>query len=153
MSEDPDLEAGDRLRVVISLLARQLNASAVGEGLTPAQASVLRTVTGRGRMSLSDLTMVEGLNPTMTSRIVGELDRRGLVRRMPNEHDLRSASVEITDDGRVVSEHIRLARAQVVADSLGRLPTASRRAIVEALPALGELVDALIERRGGRAGV
>ena len=41
-----------RLRRVIARLARQLNSSATGQGLTPSQASVLALVVARGPVSL-----------------------------------------------------------------------------------------------------
>src|SRR5579863_5922375 len=69
-----------RLRRAVLRLARQLNAASVGEGLTPTQASVLGIVTHRGPLGLTELTEIEGLNPTMLSRVVGKLDSFGLIR-------------------------------------------------------------------------
>jgi hypothetical protein len=50
-----DDEGAIRLRRVIIKVARQLNASSTGEGLTPSQASVLGLIVARGPMSLPDL--------------------------------------------------------------------------------------------------
>ena len=56
-----------RLRGVIPRLARQLNETSTGEGLTPTQYSVLALVRVRGPLGLAELTELEGLNPTQRS--------------------------------------------------------------------------------------
>lgn len=138
-----DTDAVARLRVVISRLSRQLNASATHEGLTPSQASALGLIGGRGPLSLADLAGLESLNPTMVSRIVGRLDELGLIRRRQNPDDLRAAWVEITPAGRAMTERIRDSRGQVVKACLDRLDSPDRDAIAAALPALEHLVDEL----------
>lgn len=138
-----DTDTVTRLRVAISRLSRQLNASATHEGLTPSQASALGLIGGRGLLSLAELAKLESLNPTMVSRIVGRLDELGLIRRRQNPDDLRAAWVEITDDGRRMTARIRESRGQVVADCLARLDQADLAAITAALPALEHLVDEL----------
>ena len=91
-----DAELVARLRGVIARLARQFNETSTGEGLTPTQYSVLTLVRVRGPLGLAELTDLEGLNPTMLSRIVKVLDERGLIRRMPDPSDMRAARVERT---------------------------------------------------------
>jgi DNA-binding MarR family transcriptional regulator len=139
-----DLDVSARLRRVVMRLSRQLNVSATHEGLTPSQASALGLITFRGPLSLSELAGLEGLNPTMVSRIVGRLDELGLIRRTQNPNDLRSALVEATDTGRAANERIRAERGQVLSDCFGRLPDAQQDAIVDALPALESLAEVLI---------
>ena len=50
-----DTETLSKLRGVISKLARELNATATDEGLTPTQASVLGLITFRGPLGLTEL--------------------------------------------------------------------------------------------------
>lgn len=138
---DPDAVA--RLRGVIAKLSRQLNASATHEGLTPSQASALGLITWRGPLNLAELADLEGLNPTMVSRIVGRLDELQLIRRKQNPLDLRAALVEITAAGRAVNERIRAERGNVVSACLEQLPEEERTAIVDALPALESLAELL----------
>ncbi|MCU1414902.1 MAG: transcriptional regulator, MarR family [Microbacteriaceae bacterium] len=144
-----DTEAGSRLRGVIARLSRQLNASAAGEGLTPTEASALSVIAFRGPIGLPELTALEGLNPTMVSRIVGKLDDARLIRRVPNADDLRSANVEITADGREANDRIRTERAKVVSESALLLSEDSQEALARALPALEALADQLQLRRVG----
>lgn len=138
-----DEETAARLRGAIARLSRQLNGSAAVEGLTPSQASALALIAARGPLSLADLTQIEGLNPTMVSRIVGALDRRQLIRRVPHPDDQRAAVVEATDAGRELKERIRAQRDRVVATALSGLGADDRQRIVDALPALEDLVVAL----------
>ncbi len=147
---DDFLDVGASLRIVITKLSRQLNASASHEGLTPTQASVLGIIAFRGPISLSELTTIEALNPTLVSRVVGRLDELGLARRIPNENDLRSITLEATALGSETNERIRTARAQAVAESISGLSPAHREAIVAALPALEALGDELISKRSQR---
>ena len=134
-----DEDAAIRLRQVITKLARQLNVSSTGEGLTPSQASLLGLVVGRGPLSISELTELEGLNPTMTSRMLGVLDTMGLIERTPDPSDLRSASITATPAGRRSDERIKALRAEVVSAATDRLSPAQQQAVLAALPALEAL--------------
>ena len=117
-----------RLRRAIQRLARQLNASATDEGLTPSQASVLALILGHGPLSPSELARLEGLDPTMLSRMVGKLDDAGLIRRTPDPRDLRSAAISITPAGRRKHERIKKQRSAVVARCVAQLPDADQDA-------------------------
>jgi DNA-binding MarR family transcriptional regulator len=132
-----------RLRRVIARLARQLNSSATGEGLTPSQASVLALVVARGPVSLGELATLEGLNPTMLSRVVGKLQSMELIRRIPDPADLRSASVASTDSGRRTDQRVKAQRAAVVSRCLELLDDEQQTAIAAALPALEALAGEL----------
>ena len=140
---DVDVDAVARLRGVIARLSRQLNASATHEGLTPSQASALGLIAWRGPLSLTELADLEGLNPTMVSRIVGRLDELDLIQRKQNPLDLRAALVEITPSGHTINERIRAERGNVVSGCLDRLPAVQRTAIVAALPGLESLAEEL----------
>jgi DNA-binding MarR family transcriptional regulator len=152
-SNDMDAEAAIRLRGVIARLARDLNATATDEGLTPTQSSVLGLVMGRGPIGAAELTELEGLNPTLLSRVVGQLVELGLVQRSPDPADLRTIKVSITEPGAEVHTRIRDARAQIISSCMERLPGASLRKVLAALPALEQLaaelrVTAAAVRRG-----
>lgn len=138
-----DAERVARLRRVIGRLARQLNASSTEEGLTPTQASVLNLVAMRGPLRLAELAELEGLNPTMLSRIVRKLDESGLIRRLADPSDLRAARVEITDDGTAVADRVRRQRTQAVSECLERLPEETSDELMRALPALESLAEEL----------
>ncbi|TCC50689.1 MarR family transcriptional regulator [Kribbella capetownensis] len=138
-----DTETLSRLRGVISRLARELNATATGEGLTPTQASVLGLIAFRGPLGLTELAQLEGVNPTMLSRVVGRLTELALIQRDPNPEDLRVIQVEATEAGREVHERVKLLRTEAIGACLDELPDKSVRQIIDALPALEELALAL----------
>lgn len=132
-----------RLRGVILRLARQLNASSTGEGLTPSQASVLALVVFRGPLSLAELADLEGLNPTMLSRVVGRLLELELIRRIPDPTDLRSASVVSTPAGQDVDQRVKSQRAAALSECVDQLTSDQEQALLDALPALEDLANTL----------
>ena len=139
-----------RLRRVVLKLARQLNAASREEGLTPTQASVLGITTMRGPLSLAELTEIEGINPTMLSRVIGKLDEYGLLKRLRDPDDFRAAWVEVTPKGRGVYERIAAQRSAVISESVSGLPDGEQAALLAALPALENLAEDLRDtvRRG-----
>ncbi len=139
-----DAELVARLRGVISRLARQLNNTSTGEGLTPSQYSVLGLIRKRGPLGLAELTELEGLNPTMLSRIVRKLDDHGLISRLPDPSDLRAVRVEVTAKGELVHERIRDRRTSVLSEWLGRLPDDTAATLLAAVPAMEALAEAVI---------
>jgi DNA-binding MarR family transcriptional regulator len=138
-----DAELVARLRGVIPRLARELNDTSTGEGLTPTQYSVLALVRGRGPLGLTELTELEGLNPTMLSRIIKVLDERGLIRRMPDPNDMRAARLEATPDGEQVHDRVRAQRTLLLSECLGRLPEETAEALLAAVPAMEALAEAV----------
>jgi len=140
-----DADGAIRLRRVIAKLARQLNTSATGAGLTPSQASVLGLIVARGPLGLPELGDLEGLNPTMLSRVISRLTAMGLIDRIPDPEDLRSASVITTEAGREVDQQIKARRAAAVSRCMDMLPSDRAAAVTEALPALEELAETLRE--------
>jgi DNA-binding MarR family transcriptional regulator len=138
-----DEDSATRLRRVIGHLARQLNASSTGAGLTPSQASVLGLIVARGPLSLVELGKLEGLNPTMLSRVISRLAAMGLINRIPDPEDLRSASVVSVAAGRRVDQQIKARRAAAVSQCMQVLPADDVAALTGALPALERLAEAM----------
>jgi DNA-binding MarR family transcriptional regulator len=138
-----DAELVVRLRGVIPRLARQFNETSTGADLTPTQYSVLALVRVRGPLGLAELTELEGLNPTMLSRIVKVLDERGLIRRLPDPSDMRAARVEVTPEGARLHEQVREQRTQVLTEWLERLPAETAEQLLAAVPAMEALAEAV----------
>lgn len=138
-----DTELVARLRAVIHRLARVLNDTSTGEDLTPTQYSVLALVRVRGPLGLTELTELEGINPTMLSRVVKALDERGLIRRRQDPGDLRAALVAVTEEGERVHDRVRQLRSKVLTDCLHGLPADTAAALLAAVPDLEALAEAL----------
>ena len=115
-----DAELVVRLRGVIPRLARQFNETSTGADLTPTQYSVLALVRVRGPLGLAELTELEGLNPTMLSRIV-----------------------KVLEEGARLHEQVREQRTQVLSEWLERLPAEIAEQLLAAVPAMEALAEAV----------
>jgi DNA-binding MarR family transcriptional regulator len=142
-----DGEQSARLRVAIAKLSRRLRPTAAGAGLTPSQISVLFTIARMGPLRLSELAEIESLNPTMLSRITGQLVDSELIRRAADPGDRRAAFVEATATGRRLRKRIHRERTQALSAHVEQLDAGQREALWAALPVLEELAQRL---PGGR---
>jgi DNA-binding MarR family transcriptional regulator len=146
-NEQLSVDSPVRLRAVVGKLARRLRPTVAGRGLTPTRISVLATVVRNGPLRISELATIEGLNPTMLSRVIAELSDSGLLRRLPDPDDRRAALVDATPVGRRLQDRIRRERNDVLSVQLARLSGEQQRALARALPVLEELAELLKERR------
>lgn len=144
-----DIDTATRLRSAIGRLHRRLRPTAAGAaaGLTPTRLSLLYAVVRQGPIRLSELAAAEGINPTMLSRIIGDLTDSGLLERVSDPDDRRAALVKVTPDGGRLAERMRRERTDVLTRALDSLPDSERRQLEQALPALEQLAEALREHR------
>jgi DNA-binding MarR family transcriptional regulator len=149
---DPGVETAARLRTVIGRLHRRLRPTQAGAGWSPTQVAVLATVIRHGPLRLSELATIEGLNPTMVSRVAAKLVAAHLVRRLPDHQDGRASRLEATAEGRHLQERMRTERASAIAAQIDRLSPERRQSLLEALPALEELAEHLKDRGPWPAG-
>jgi DNA-binding MarR family transcriptional regulator len=135
------IEADDvtRLRAAIGRLSRQLNASVADVGFSPSQLSVLGSVARRGPIGIGELAELEGINPTMLSRIVGKLSDAGLIERISDPDDGRAVVVQTTAAGRALHERVQEQRSKAIAVRLLNMPEGQAAQLVAALPALEAL--------------
>jgi DNA-binding MarR family transcriptional regulator len=141
------IDSATRLRSVVGRLSRRLRPTVSGTGLTPTRISVLFTVARMGPLRISDLAEIEGLNPTMLSRVIAELAVQGLVRRVVDPADRRAALVDATAAGRRTRAKILNERSDVLNLQLAQLTEQERRLLDEALPLLETLAERLKDRR------
>ncbi len=144
-------DAATRLRTVVGRLSRRLRSTRAGGGLSPTKTSVLFTIVRDGPLGLSELAELEGLNPTMLSRVVAHLAEAGLARRLPDPKDGRAALVEATAAGRRLREQIHAERDDALGLRLERLTADERAQLLAALPLLERLAEELRDRPRGRA--
>jgi DNA-binding MarR family transcriptional regulator len=142
-----DTDEVTRLRSAIGRLARRLRATEAVGDLTPTQVSVLLAVVRAGSIPVAELAELEGLNPTMLSRVTAALAEQGLVRRVVDGEDRRAARFEATPAARRLRERMRRERSAKLEPVLDALPRREREALIAALPALETLADLLQNRR------
>jgi DNA-binding MarR family transcriptional regulator len=134
-----DTDEVSRLRVVLLRLARELRRLAADEGLTPAGAGVLGLLVARGPLRAGDVAAAEAINPTMVSRVLGELETAGLVSRNRDAADGRATIVRPTAAGTRRARALKKRRNAVLAERFGALEPAQLDALLAALPALEAL--------------
>jgi DNA-binding MarR family transcriptional regulator len=140
-------DTAPRLRAVVGKLSRRLRPTLAGTGLTPTRLSVLATLVRRGPLRISELAEIEGLNPTMLSRVIAELTTSGLLRRVPDAEDRRAARVQATAAGSRLHKKIQHERTDVLSVLLGELSEEQRATLEPALAVLEELAERLKGRR------
>jgi DNA-binding MarR family transcriptional regulator len=142
-----EIDADDiaRLRIALARIARVLDRQSRGQTLTGTQASVLATAARLGPVRITELAEIEGINPTMMSRIVGKLEDAGLLHRRADPDDRRAALVEPTTAGRELQRHAREERTRLLAERLRALPAAHADGVLDALPHLEALATALAQ--------
>lgn len=146
MTDAFDADDVARLRITLGRISRFLDRQSRGDKLTRTQASVLASVMRLGPVGLSDLADIEGVNPTMLSRIVAKLEDAGLFRRLPDPADGRAVLVEVTEAGRIEQLRLRAERSELLSARLAALPPSRAAELLAALPALESLADELAPR-------
>jgi DNA-binding MarR family transcriptional regulator len=141
-----DVDTAPRLRAVVGKPSRRLRPTLAGSGLTPTRLSVLATLDRRGPMRISELASIEGLNPTMLSRVIAELAESGLLQRVPDPDDGRAALVDATAAGRRLHKMIQNERNDVLSVLLAELDAHQHRELVDALGVLEEIAERLKRR-------
>ena len=140
---EPDAEDVTRLRIALGRVAKALDRQSRGSELTRTQTSVLATAARLGPVRITELAEIEGINPTMLSRIVAKLEDAGLLLRRADPDDRRAALVEVTSEGRALHGRLREERTRLLTAHLTALPDDHAARLLAALPAIEVLGDAL----------
>lgn len=127
-------ELAERLAFVAGSLNRRLRPSA--DALTHVGVSALASVQRAGAVRPGDLARVEGIAAPGTTRLVAELERRGLVSREPDPEDGRSQLIRVTPEGEAELVRARQARAAGVEAILAAVSEEDRPALEQAVGVL-----------------
>ena len=129
-----------RLRAVTARLHRMLRQHAdPGTGLSQSLSSALATVKRSGPVTLGRLAELERVQPPSMTRIVDQLEARGLLVRETDPLDRRITRVRITPAALDILAELRTLRNEYLASRLEQLRPSERRALEAALPALEHL--------------
>jgi DNA-binding MarR family transcriptional regulator len=142
-----DSDPATRLRAAIGRLSRRLRQTVAGSGLTPTQTSVLFTVARLGPLGLSEISELEGINPTMLSRITAQLCESGLISRESDPGDRRAALVRVTPAGQRLRRRIHRERTEALQQPIATLTDEQRELLWSALPVLEALAEQLPRTR------
>ncbi len=138
MTDGRSIEADDdlagRLALAIGRLNRRMRSST--GGLSHGQLSALSSIARKGPLRPSELAAIEVVAAPTITRIVADLEARGLVERQPDTDDRRSIFVAATDAGVELLLRARSDRARAVVALLAERTPAEVDAIRAALTAL-----------------
>jgi DNA-binding MarR family transcriptional regulator len=137
-SEHEELPA--RLRLAVVRTARRLRQEAGGE-LGPATSAALATIERQGPLSPSELADLEGLKRPTVTRILGNLEKAGLVTRVRDPEDGRSSILSITAEGRALLRKLRARKTAYLAQQMGELGAEDVRTLERAV----ELLEGMLE--------
>lgn len=114
---------------------------AAGKGLGQGHLNALATIFRSGPIRPGDLAQREFVSaPTMT-RTLRDLEKLGLVSRMPDATDGRSILVSVTEQGEHEVLRARSTRAELLAELLEKLQPDQVARLRDALPALEQLAE------------
>lgn len=136
----PDVELASRLRLAITRTARRLRQEA-GTDLGPSQLAALATIERHGPLAPSELAERERVRRPTATRVLARLVDAGLVERIPDPTDGRSAIVSATPQGRALLRRLRRRKTAYLARRMRELP----RGDVEALARAAEVLERLLE--------
>jgi DNA-binding MarR family transcriptional regulator len=135
-----DEEVAGRLRIAVNRLQRRLRQESLG-GLSPAQASALGSVSRNGSPTLGELAAIEQVQPPTMTRIVASLTEAGMVTRVADARDRRSARVRITPAGGRALDRMRTRKNAFLLRRLGELSREEQRNAVEMVALLEHLLE------------
>ena len=135
-----DEEVAGRLRIAVNRLQRRLRQESLG-GLSPAQASALGSVSRHGSPTLGELAATEQVQPPTMTRIVAGLAQAGMVTRVADANDRRSARVRITPAGERALERMRTRKNAFLLRRLGELGPDEQRHAAELVALLERLLE------------
>ncbi|MFC5451530.1 MarR family winged helix-turn-helix transcriptional regulator [Paenibacillus aestuarii] len=111
--------------------------------LTSEQWSLLMSLHNEEGISQKELAERTEKDPANVTRILDQLERKGLVRRVTNPEDRRSFNMFVTESGREAALELMPVEAQFVQEILVDIPQAE----IEAFKAFMLKVNRNIERR------
>jgi DNA-binding MarR family transcriptional regulator len=141
-SSSPGLTHEDvatRLRIAINRMQRRLRQQSLA-GLSPAQASALGSVNRLGSPTLGELAATELVQPPTMTRMVASLTEAGMVTRVTDDADRRSARVRITPAGTRTLERIRTLKNAFLVRRLSELSDEEQSHALELVELLEHLL-------------
>jgi DNA-binding MarR family transcriptional regulator len=124
-------------------LRRSIRTDYPWEARPMAQVEVLQSVAESGPTRVSELADRLRLAQSTVSTLVGTLAAAGLLTRDVHPDDRRASVVALTPAGAEDMRHWDAAHRRRLSAALRTLAAGDREMILDALPALGRLVDAL----------
>ena len=132
-------ELASLLRPALLRLTRLVRNQRVDTSVTLTQLSAMGSLYKNGAMSAGELAACERVQPPSMSKVLANLEERGLVRRDPHPGDRRQAILAITEAGTQLLDSERRARDAWLTRQLAALTAAERDLLRRVVPILDKL--------------
>ncbi|MGD2027113.1 MAG: MarR family transcriptional regulator [Anaerolineales bacterium] len=139
MKNNHPTRLADRLHSTAIHLLRGLRPQDERTGISARRLSALSVIAFAGPISLSNLAEAEQVSLPVTSRMMKDMEYEGLVERIPDPDDRRSARIQITSRGQALFDQARQQRIQAIADKLAALESNQIELLEEVLPILEQI--------------
>jgi DNA-binding MarR family transcriptional regulator len=136
---EENLVIAHRLHSAAIHLLRRLRRQDAAAGLPAPWLSALSVLTFGGPRTMTELAEAEQVRPPTISRLVKDMERDGLVQRVPDPVDGRVQRVQATERGQEVLYEGRARRVSVLAKGIEALTVADKVTLAQALPILERL--------------
>jgi DNA-binding MarR family transcriptional regulator len=134
-------ELAAHLRPALLRLTRVVRNQRVDMSVTLTQLSAMGTLFKHGPMSAGELAALERVQPPSMTKVLANLEERGLVRRDVHPSDRRQAVIAITPAGEALLDSERRSRDAWLTKRLGTLSAEERALIQRVIPILEKLAE------------
>jgi DNA-binding MarR family transcriptional regulator len=134
-------ELASVLRPSLLRLTRIIRNQRVDMSVTLTQLSAMGTLRKQGPMSAGELASCERVQPPSMTKVLANLEERGLVRRESHPNDRRQAIMSITEAGIALLESERRSRDAWLSQRLAQLTPEERAVIRNAVPVFDKLAE------------
>jgi DNA-binding MarR family transcriptional regulator len=128
-----------QLRPSLLRLTRMIRNQRVDMSVTLTQLSAMATLEKKGPMSAGELATWERVQPPSMTKVLANLEERGLVRREPHPSDRRQAIIAITAPGLELLDSERRSRDAWLSQRLAQLSADERATLRNVVSVLDKL--------------
>ncbi|HEX4198086.1 MAG TPA: MarR family transcriptional regulator [Caulobacteraceae bacterium] len=141
MRANPHRRTAEQIYLFVQHLGRRLRDVDRDLGVSPTRFSALAGLAFEGPGNVGDLAAFERVSRPSMTRLVRDMERDGLVLRLPDPDDGRGVRVRITEKGRALVEAVRARKIALVEVHLRGLEPQALTAIGSSFAALDELAE------------
>lgn len=134
-------ELASQLRPALLRLTRVVRNQRVDMSVTLTQLSAMGTLRKSGPMSAGELAACERVQPPSMTKVLANLEERGLVRREVHPTDRRQAVIQITPAGAELLDSERRSRDAWLSKQLATLSADERALLQRVIPIMEKLAE------------
>jgi DNA-binding MarR family transcriptional regulator len=148
---DTPMDVARALHHSATLMSRRLMAARAPDGLSAARLAVLGLLRREGPSTATALAAYLHIQPQSLTRLLADLDRRGLITRRAAETDRRQSLIDITEAGAATLLADVHDRRVMLAEAMAATLTPAERGLLRLAAGLMDRLAEAIETRTGAA--